>query len=387
MNNDGNIVAVCPIAKRLGIPKFEPIFKIRNLLEQHNVVLRSSNYELYAHISRQMMNTIARYCDNSYVYSIDECFGEFTDFTKIISDWYRYGHQIRRAVWKECRMPVGVGFGPTLTLAKAANHASKKLPGADGVACIDDEHSRIGILRQMSLTDVWGVGSRLSNKLAATGVKNAYELSKLSPKRIRSEFSVVLERTINELNGMQCLTWNNVREAKKQIFSTHSFGKRVNKRNALKQALSSHVDKVVFKSSEQCSLIKKLVIFASNSPHDEHFYSQSVKIEFPNGTGSLLTICNALDKAIDKIFHPNVNFYRCGVGAIELVSKTHFQPDLFLPAENTAVMDCYAKINQRFGAGTIKNAASTGTGEWKMRREHLSNRYTSSWADIPRIRC
>jgi DNA polymerase V len=113
-NNDGCICAICPIARRLGIPKFTPYFQIKALLQKHGVVVRSSNYELYADLSERMMNVIARYCDNQYVYSIDESFLHFKNYSGVIKDWHQYGHEIRRAIWKETRLPVGVGFGKTL---------------------------------------------------------------------------------------------------------------------------------------------------------------------------------------------------------------------------------------------------------------------------------
>ena len=123
-NNDGCICAVCPIARKLNIPKFQPYFKVKHLLAKHNVIVRSSNYELYADLSDKMMNVISRFCDNQHIYSIDESFLCFNGFTPLISDWHHYGHQIRRTVWQETKLPVGVGFGPTPTLAKAANHAA-----------------------------------------------------------------------------------------------------------------------------------------------------------------------------------------------------------------------------------------------------------------------
>jgi DNA polymerase V len=128
-NNDGCICAVCPIARRLGIPKFKPYFQMRSFLAKHNVVVRSSNYELYADLSERMMNVIARFCDNHYVYSIDESFLHFDNYHNYIKDWHDYGHKIRRAVWKETKLPVGVGFGISPTLSKAANHAAKKIIG------------------------------------------------------------------------------------------------------------------------------------------------------------------------------------------------------------------------------------------------------------------
>lgn len=153
-NNDGCICAVCPIARRLNIPKFAPYFKVKQLLAQNNVVIRSSNYELYADLSDKMMNVIGRFCDVQHVYSIDESFLHFNGYTPVINDWFAYGHTIRRTVWRETKLPVGVGFGSTATLAKAANHAAKKLSGFNGVAVINCEASRKAILQRMSCQDI-----------------------------------------------------------------------------------------------------------------------------------------------------------------------------------------------------------------------------------------
>ena len=46
-NNDGCIVARSAEAKALGIKMGIPVFKVRHLIEQHQVQLFSSNYSLY----------------------------------------------------------------------------------------------------------------------------------------------------------------------------------------------------------------------------------------------------------------------------------------------------------------------------------------------------
>eukprot|EP01093_Parvamoeba_rugata_P014923 TRINITY_DN501_c0_g1_i1.p1 TRINITY_DN501_c0_g1~~TRINITY_DN501_c0_g1_i1.p1 ORF type:complete len:284 (+),score=30.85 TRINITY_DN501_c0_g1_i1:896-1747(+) len=239
-NNDGCICAVCPIGRRLNIPKFQPYFKIKHYLTQHNVVVRSSNYELYADLSERMMTVINRFCDDHYVYSIDESFLRFTGFSNIIDDWSAYGHTIRQAVWRETGLPVGVGFGPTPTLAKAANHAAKKLSGFNGIAVINDESSRKNILARMDVTDVWGIGSRLGKQLKFMGIKSALDLAQQNPKKMRRMFSVVVERTVSELNGVACLNWDEVKQNKKEIFSTRSFGERISDVTTLKSALTTH---------------------------------------------------------------------------------------------------------------------------------------------------
>ncbi|MBA6288876.1 Y-family DNA polymerase [Colwellia sp. MB3u-4] len=387
-NNDGCICAVCPIGRRLGIPKFKPYFQIKHFLAKHHVVVRSSNYELYADLSDKMMNVIGRFCDNQYVYSIDESFLQFKNYNQIINDWHKYGHEIRRAVWQETRLPVGVGFGSTPTLAKAANHAAKKLAGYNGVAVVDDVTSRKDILSKMAVTDVWGIGSRLGKRLNVLGINSAWDLANQSPKIMRSQFSVMVERTVNELNGIVCLNWDEVKQAKKEIFSTRSFGQRINEEHQLKAALVSHGAIVGRKLRQQHSRVKRLVISAASSPHDDNYYHKSIIYEFLVATDNTLSIANAISAVFDCVYAGGVNFYRCGVGAIELENTQFQQGDLFsLNEEDPELMRCYDGINNRYGNDTLQLAAQGKIDKWHMRREFLSPSFTSKWRDIPKISC
>jgi len=386
-NNDGCICAVCPIARKLGVPKFKPYFQMKKFLAQHNVVIKSSNYELYADVSEKMMNVISRYCDNQYIYSIDESFLQFKNYS-FINDWHSYGHEIRRAVWKETKLPVGVGFGTTPTLAKAANHAAKKLNGYNGVAIIDDDHSRKEILSRMSLSDVWGIGSKLSNRLAMLGLKTGWDLANQSPKNMRKQFSVVVERTVNELNGVRCLNWDDVKQDKKEIYSTRSFGQRITEKAELRKALSTHADIITRKARKQNSLIKRVLIFAASSPHDDNYYKRSLTYEFPQATNNTQQINHAISYVLDELFLSGVYYYRCGVGAMELENANFIQPDLFMTqTDKPELMTCYDRINQRYGVGAVQIASQGTQQKWQMRRAFLSPSYTSKWRDIPKILC
>lgn len=387
-NNDGCICAICPIARKLGIPKFEPYFKIKWFLQKHGVVVRSSNYELYADLSERMMNVIARYSDNTHVYSIDEAFVYFKNYGGVIKDWHQYGHEIRRAIWKETKLPVGVGFGTTSTLAKAANHAAKKLDGYNGVAVIDNAQRGKEILEKMDVSDVWGVGRKISKRLKQQDVNSAYQLSIQSPKSIRKQFSVVTERTVNELNGVSCLSWDDVKEPKQEIFSTRSFGERIVDIHSLQSALTTHGAIVAKKVRQQSSLIKKLMIFASSSPHDHNYYKQTMVYSFLTATDNSCEVANAINQVLKEIYVAGVRFYRCGVGAIELESRTFQQPDLFMPDNsNSLLMECLDSINHRYGQGTLKLGREGQAETWQMKRNFLSPQYTSNWRDIPKIRC
>lgn len=387
-NNDGCICAVCPIAKKLNIPKFEPYFKVKELLEKHNVIVRSSNYELYADLSARMMNEISRFSDNQYIYSIDESFLNFNGFNNLINDWHEYGHTIRKAVWRKTKIPVGVGFGPTATLAKAANHAAKKLPGFDGVAVINNEASRKHILKLMAVEDVWGVGRRISKKLKLMNIHSALDLANQPAKLMRKQFSVVLERTINELNGTSCLSWDDVKQKKKEVYSTRSFGERISDAYSLRAAFAAHCNIVARKLRKQGSLAKRIVIFAHSSPFEEHYYKRTFIYEFPVASNDITVFANAVKKIFLKIYSPNVRFQKCGIGAIELEDEMYRQGDLFNHSQDKPeLMQCLDTINQRFGNDALKLASEKQSAFWHMRRAFLSPKYTTRWSDIPRIKC
>ncbi len=387
-NNDGCVCAVCPIARRLNIPKFGPYFKVKHLLEQHKVVVRSSNYELYADLSAKMMNVIGRFCDTQYIYSIDESFLHFNGYTPLIQNWHEYGHTIRRTVWRETKLPVGVGFGPTPTLAKAANHAAKKLSGFDGVAVIHNEQSRQAILQRMSCADVWGIGKRLAKKLNIMNIHTAWDLAQQNPKTMRRAFSVVVERTVSELNGIACLTWDDVRQDKREIYSTRSFGERISEPTALKTALINHVTTVASKLRGQRSLAKQLYIFAATGKHEDRYCKKSFIYKFATPTNDTCVMANAVSEVFTHIYKPGVRFYKCGVGALELTSVQYQQTDLFSQsADNPKLMQCLDTINNRYGKGILTLASSKLNQGWHMNRDYLSPQYTTRWHDIPQIHC
>ncbi|MBH0031238.1 MULTISPECIES: Y-family DNA polymerase [unclassified Pseudoalteromonas] len=387
-NNDGCVCAICPIARRLNIPKFGPYFKVKHLLEQNNVVIRSSNYELYADLSDKMMNIIGRFCDTQHIYSIDESFLHFDGYTSLIKDWHEYGHTIRRTVWRETKLPVGVGFGPTPTLAKAANHAAKKLSGFNGVAVINSEQTRQAILQRMSCEDVWGIGRRLAKKLKIMNIHTAWDLAQQNPRAMRRAFSVVVERTVSELNGITCLNWDDVRQNKREIYSTRSFGERICEPTALKTALINHVTTVANKLRAQHSLTHQLYIFAASGAHKNRYYKKSFVYKFPSPTNDTCVMANAVSEVFNKIYQPGIRFYKCGVGAVELISEQFQQNDLFNKSpDNPKLMQCLDTINNRYGKGMLSLASSKLNDRWHMNRDFLSPQYTTRWRDIPKIYC
>lgn len=387
-NNDGCIVATCPIAKKMGVPKFGPYFKIKDQLDRAGVVARSSNYELYADISSRMMELCASFAPEQHIYSIDECFLRFDHYIPP-EGWHELGMKIRRKVWKEVRLPVGVGFGPTPTLAKTANHASKKLPGFSGVAVIDNDQIRKQILQQMEIRDVWGVGRRIGERLNLLGVKTAWQLAQTKPALMKKHFSILIANTAEELNGLTRVSWDDVRSPKKQIYSTRSFGQRITGLTDLKQALATHATIAAQKLRTQESATSNIIVFAHNSIHDkESFFKRSAFHQFATPTCDTAVIVKVTSQLAEQIYQAGIRYYKAGIGLLEISTATPYQPDIFTPsADQPELMRCLDQINSKYGRDTLHLARQGIQQNFKMKRELLSPRYTTRIEDVPIIRC
>ncbi|MEX2489701.1 MAG: DNA polymerase V subunit UmuC, partial [Pseudomonadales bacterium] len=171
-NNDGCIITRNKEAKALGIPELVPYFQVRDFVEKHCTVF-SSNYELYGDISARVMRLLEPYAVQMEIYSIDEAF-----LSVYARDYKAHGQAIKDMLWKCVRMPVCVGIAPTKTLSKLANKAAKKLPGLKGVCVLDTPEKWTWLLKRVKTSDIWGVGSRICDRLHQLGIHNALELAK-----------------------------------------------------------------------------------------------------------------------------------------------------------------------------------------------------------------
>ncbi|WP_133406746.1 Y-family DNA polymerase [Parashewanella tropica] len=387
-NNDGCIVAANRLAKEAGIKKFIPYFQARHLCEQKGIIVCSSNYELYSDLSAKLMQTIGRFAPEQHIYSIDETFLSFKNSLKAIPNLALHGQQIRRTVWKETRLPVCVGIASTLTLAKLANNTAKKHREYKGV-CVLDSISKIKTLLQVTdIEDIWGIGRKLSVKLRILGINTAYDLANMPAKLARKQFSVEVERTINELNGIVCKHWDDVKAENRQIFSTRSMGNRITTKTELQQALCKHVGIATAKARKQGAGCTQVLVFAHSSPHDKQPRFFKRLLSFPRPTNCTMEICTAISQVIGQIFENDVRYYKVGIGLLDLLDVKHQQLDLFnKPMDKPELMGVMDSLNQRYGRDTVFVSAQGTQVKWGMRRNFLSPQYTTSWKAVPQIRC
>src|SRR5690606_15754743 len=359
-NNDGCVVARSQEAKDLGIPTGEPFFKVQRYMDSHNLAVRSSNYELYGDMSARVMELLGRYGTWHEVYSIDE---SFVGLEGNLEQVRSVAAQIRAAIDQSIGLPVCVGVTSTKSLAKLANHIAKHNPGLGGV-CVQqlmDPEVLENILHRVPVTDVWGVGRKTGAKLAAMGIESIADLQAADPLAIRKKFSVVLQRTVFELNGQRCIGPVEERADRGQVMFTRSFSTPVRTHEAMEEVMSIYAQKAASRLAREGRYAALLTVTAGTSRFARGEASfPSAQVRLPRPTRDPILLSKLAIAAMRDLMQPGIDYVRGGVILSGLSdSPGEQQLDLFGQSTDPAaeeqenVSSVVQDISVRFGAKSI----------------------------------
>jgi len=397
-NNDGCAIARSNEAKALGIKMGAPWFQIKHLQEQNNLVALSANFQLYGDMSDRMMSIAAGLGPQQEIYSIDE---SFIDLTGVQGDLVARSQKIRARILKWIGIPCGIGIGQTKTLAKLANHIAKSAERKPGsyphhlsqvcnLSALSKEEIR-DVFTHTQVNEVWGVGRQITKQLNAGGIHTVQDLVQLDASTVRRGWSVVLERTVRELQGVPCIELDQAPPSKQEIACTRSFGHPVNDLQSLEEAITEFTSRAAVKLRKQKSLAGKVLVFIHTSPFREGpQYSRSVVIPLRRATADTNLLIHASLDGLKKIFRQRYKFAKAGVMLLELQPDTVEQLELDLQVEQHQdrgrLMASIDEINDRFGRGTLIMASAGLKGDkriWSMKQERRTPAYTTCLADIP----
>lgn len=386
-NNDGCVVSRSNEAKALGVKMGQPWFECKALAEQHGILALSSNYALYADLSNRVMAIVATFSPRHEVYSIDECFAHLTGIPKVRD----VGYAIRERVGRWTGIPVCVGIGPTKTLAKLANLVAKKHPRSKGVfnynALTEDQKTRL--LERIAVGDLWGVGRKLTKRLALHGVYTVQDLRMAHVPTLRAEFGVVMEKIQRELEEIPCLELQAVQPDRQQIISSRSFGSMVTDLPPLKEALSTFVANACAKLRAQDSHASIIQVFLQTNRFREELpqYMPSIAVPLTYPTNDSLEVNRWAAYLCERIFKPGYQYKKAGVMLSEITPATQRQGDLLDagPASNDRLMQALDTLNQRYGRGTVKVSTQGAYQDWQMLQERKSPNYTTCWEEVPSV--
>ena len=408
-NNDGCAIARSNEAKDLGIRMGHPWHQIRHLEEEAGLIALSANFELYGDMSDRMMSLAAGLGPEQEIYSIDE---SFIGLDGVKGDLVARARAVRARILSWTGIPCGIGIGPTKTLAKLANHIAKtaeRKPGSyparfaqvcDLTSATDLE--RETLLQATDVGEVWGVGGRIGAQLRDLGVKTVWDLARMDPQVARQRWSVVLERTVQELKGVSCIQLDDVPPPKQQIACTRSFGTAVRDLASLKEAVSEFAGRAAEKLRSQNSLAGEVLVFIRTSPFRKApQYSRSHVQPLVRPSADTRQIVGVALEGLGKIFRPGFDYAKAGVMLMDISSASQVQaelgfddPEQTLPSapqrDPQRLMAALDAVNQRWGKHTMKLGSNRLNPQaprgWVMKQERRTPRYTTLWEEMPLVR-
>jgi DNA polymerase V len=412
-NNDGCIVSRSAEARALGIPMGQPYFQVQRQLERLGVIVRSSNYALYADMSQRLMTVLEEWVEALEIYSIDEAFGllrrpvagsrptgsDHRSNDHKGGDLTAWGHALRRDVHRRLGLPVAVGIAPTKVLAKLANRWAKTAPADGGAppavfdlgACPTTQAE--AVLEATAIEDVWGIGRKLSRWCRLRGVAHARALRDLPTGELRHRCGVVGVRLQQELRGHACLPLELAPAAKRETCVSRSFSTPIDNREQLREAVATYMSRAAEKLRRQGQRAGALTVFVRSSPFNgTSFYANAATVRLPLASDDTAVLLAAALPLADALFKPHKPLQKAGVVLQELQDRAVLQHHLLVPLppeqqqRRSALMATIDQLNLHYGSGTVQWAACGLSAPWRMRRSRLSRAATTRLADLPVVR-
>ena len=386
-NNDGCVIARSNESKALGVKMGAPFYQVRQLLDDNHVAVFSSNYTLYGSLSHRVMSLLSQYTPHLDIYSIDEAFLDFSDMEKGC-DLKAYGEQLVRRVSKSTGIPISLGIAPTRTLAKMASKFAKKYKGYHGCCLMDTDEKRQKALALFPIEDVWGIGRRISKQLEYFGIHTAAEFAAKSERWVRQHFNVTTARTWKELNGVSCISVDELPQ-KQSICTSRSFsGQGISDRHVLEEAVANFASRCAEKLRHQGSCCKSIMVFAYTSRFNERVPAHMIyeTITLSVATQSSAEIIHETLKVLRRAYVPGTYYYKkAGVILMDIVPERPCQQDLFDKVDRrkqqllTRTID---RINLLNGQNKVRLAIQGTDIRFGLKHEYLSHRYTTNIQDL-----
>lgn len=388
-NNDGCAIARSNEAKALGIDMGAPMFKIRDIVNRHNVAVFSGNMALYGDMSHRVQQTLLEFSPSIERYSIDEAFIDLNGLP--YTDYDALAKEMSRRCYHNTGIPVSVGIAPTKTLAKIASKLCKQYPRLQGGCYMHRPEDIEKVLRKFPIGDVWGIGRRYRRKLSECGINTAYDFTQLSAEWVQALMGIPGVRTWRELRGEVCIEFEDGFQAKQSICTSRSFANEIYDFGELTEQVAKFTSMTAAKLRKQGSVCGQLHVFAwtNRFKEEEQNYRGSSEVAvFEVATDSTIVMLKAANNSLKNIFRRGCGYKKAGVIATAIIPRDSVQANLFDATDHTRhnkIMQTIDKINDSMGSGAVI-IASQGFSDVKMRNQHRSPRYTTAWDEIPIVK-
>lgn len=221
------------------------------------------------------------------------------------------------------------------------------------------------------------------------GISSVLDLSLADSRLIGRQFTVVMERTVKELQGVSCLDVQDIVADRKQIISSRSFGRPVLLQDDLAEALRMFTTRAVERLRHQnlfCQLVG-VFIQTNRFKQTDQQYSDYVVVKLNEHTDDLLEITRAVNMGLNRMYKPGYKYKKAGIVLLEIIPADKFTPDLFTNNVHRQRRQKLSQTVERLSARFGKDVVSIGLCSrkdriWSMTQTRKSQSFLTNWDEL-----
>ncbi|MGI6680561.1 MAG: DNA polymerase Y family protein [Bdellovibrionota bacterium] len=346
----GCIVSRTKEAKKMGIKMGAPVFQA--IKEYPNCIYIKANHEKYIEISKKVMQILKDLSPTVEVYSIDEAFMDLTGLLKVYKkNYFDFAKYIQEKILNEANIPVSIGISRSKTLAKIASYKAKT--SKERIVLLGKLKIK-RFLKDIDVSEVWGIGRKLSTKLKSLGVFTADEFTKKEDWWIKANFGKHGLDTKYELLGQAINLVSDAYTPPKSIMHSQAFLIFTNDLNYIKNELLIHIHITCLKLRYANCKCKKIGVMLKR----KDFKCDLLQSNLSYPTNLELDISDIAFNLLNTMYEKNILYRSVGIVLENIVKENNEQLDFFIDIDKKEKRDNLGKtidkLEEKFGKNIVK---------------------------------
>ncbi len=351
----GVVLARSIPSKKAGVITGEPLYLARKKCPA--LKSYSPNYKLYDEMSKSLFKYLSKYTPDIEVYSIDECFIDYTKVKKLYGNEILFANNLKEQIKKELGFTVNIGIGNNKLCAKMASEFKKP----DLVHTLYDYEIQKK-LWPLPIEELFGIGKKTAPKMRQLGIKTIYDLAHTDSSFLYKYFKNQAIKYIESANGIDNSEVISEPIEPKGISNSVTLERDYTNKLEIYKVLNKLAGNVSKKLREQNKYARVVVVII----RDTHFNNKTHQQKLNNATNLTLEISKVARKLFDEAWN-NKPIRLLGIRVESLTNCCSYQMSLFEDINKRDIKmkleETVDDLNERFGEKIIKRAAFVETKE------------------------
>lgn len=345
----GVVLAKSIKAKKFNIKTGERIYNA--ILKKRDLEVYPPDFELYSQKSKELFNYLENYTPDLEIFSIDECFIDYTPVINLYGDYVNFAKKIQQEIYDKFGYTVNIGIGNNKFCAKMASDFSK--PNKINTLFSNEIESK---LWPMQIEEMLWVGKKGAAKLKSLNINTIGDLANVDYDILYKYFKNQTNDLKQRANGIDFEEVSSEKSTRKAISNSTTFEKDLDDYDQIIIILKKLCENVALSLRRDNKYSETIAVIIKN----ENFKSYSHQKTLINATNLTEEIIKEAVILFDNMWNKEP-IRLIGIRLDNLKDKSIYQLSIFEPLEKinkkTTLDKTIDELKTKFGDDIIKTSA------------------------------